>query len=227
MRDRNIRFFSAMLKKGDYCLDIGANRGEVAYYISKSVGNSGKVICFEPIAKTREFLADTIKKFDLTNVIICPNALGSKNENASMFVPIIAGVNRLALAHIYKYNKSTNMVGNPILNGTFENVNMLTLDCAMEILKLNKLDFIKCDAEGYEFEILDGAEKTVHKYKPLIFVEIWAAKFLNVEHFKKLNYFLKRFNYEIKILFDGELKDIDIDLIKKNGIQDYFLTLKK
>ena len=39
---------------------------------------------------------------------------------------------------------------------------------------ISKIDFIKCDVEGFEFNVLLGAEKTLLKYKPLIFVEVFA-----------------------------------------------------
>jgi len=34
------------------------------------------------------------------------------------------------------------------------------------------VDFIKCDTEGYEYFIIKGAEKTINKYHPELFIEI-------------------------------------------------------
>lgn len=101
LADDNIQFLTNIVAEGDYCLDIGANRGVVTYYISRLVGDAGKVICFEPIFETRERLKSTIKKFNLNNVIISPTSLSDTPGESDMFIPKIAGVNRFTLY----YNK--------------------------------------------------------------------------------------------------------------------------
>jgi FkbM family methyltransferase len=34
-------------------------------------------------------------------------------------------------------------------------------------------DFMKIDAEGMEFEILDGAKKSIEANRPIIYIEVW------------------------------------------------------
>src|SRR5262245_35964871 len=41
-----------LVERGDTVLDIGANFGLYAYYLSRAVGPSGRVYCFEPIPFT-------------------------------------------------------------------------------------------------------------------------------------------------------------------------------
>lgn len=47
--------------------------------------------------------------------------------------------------------------------------------------------FIKVDVQGFEMEVLQGAEETIRKYKPIFLIES-----LKDEHKK----FLRRYNYE-------------------------------
>ena len=46
-----------------------------------------------------------------------------------------------------------------------------TIDCEVESYKLKKLDFIKIDVEGYEYQVMKGGEKSIKKFKPIIMYE--------------------------------------------------------
>ena len=35
------------------------------------------------------------------------------------------------------------------------------------------IDFMKIDVEGHEDKVLYGAEQTIKKHKPLIYIEVW------------------------------------------------------
>ena len=41
----------------------------------------------------------------------------------------------------------------------------------LDTLEFDRIDYIKIDCEGYELTILEGAEQTVKKHKPVIVVE--------------------------------------------------------
>lgn len=62
------------------------------------------------------------------------------------------------------------------------NVPMLTIDS----LNLSHCDCIQLDVEGYEFEILKGAEETISKHHPVIIVE---------RNQDKINKYLEKFGY--------------------------------
>ena len=77
-------------------------------------------------------------------------------------------------------------------------------------VQLEKIDLIKIDTEGYEYEVLQGAKKTIEKFKPK-YIQIeynWHHLFKNVN----LYYFSKYLkNYDVyKILpFSRDLMKID------------------
>ena len=47
----------------------------------------------------------------------------------------------------------------------------LTVDGFISDQQINHLDFIKIDVEGHEFEVLEGAKKTISDYQPIVFME--------------------------------------------------------
>jgi FkbM family methyltransferase len=53
-----------------------------------------------------------------------------------------------------------------------------------------KIDFMKIDVEGMEFEVLKGASDTIESQKPLIYIEVWNQGLPSLENW------IKRFNYE-------------------------------
>lgn len=65
-----------------------------------------------------------------------------------------------------------------------------TLDGYAQTIKLSKLDFIKIDCDGWDFDILKGAEDTIKKFRPVISMEINAFEYRHhssKEYFDYLN----------------------------------------
>ena len=59
-------------------------------------------------------------------------------------------------------------------------VNLVTLDSFVKENHIRKLDFIKCDVEGGEFNVLKGAKATLKNLKPIVMMELlrkWSEKF--------------------------------------------------
>src|SRR5206468_1237642 len=60
-QEAELEFFRAYLKPGDIVVDVGANIGETALTESLAVGNSGRVIAFEPHPRTFGFLKENLE----------------------------------------------------------------------------------------------------------------------------------------------------------------------
>ena len=149
------------IKKNDICFDIGSNNGEYTY-IFELYSGSENVYSFEPITILNKRLKLFFKK-----VNIVPVALSSKKKIANFKIPKIndnfyLSRGKLNIDFIEPNETSFNLVS----------VNCNTLDLYFESSKLNKLDFIKIDVEGHEYEVLKGGEKTIKKFKPIILIEI-------------------------------------------------------
>ena len=129
----------------DVALDVGANIG---LWSRDLCSLFTKVIAFEPVADFRECL---ILNVPLPNLEVRPCALGSVDTTIEMVIT----EGNTGHSHV-----DHNTVGSG-------KINMWRLDT----LEFDKIDYIKLDCEGYELEILKGAEETIKRHKPIIVVE--------------------------------------------------------
>ncbi len=159
-------FLKTLVKPGDVCIDIGANVGYYSLFLSKITGKSGKVLAVEPVPMFTELWKKNTRHSHLKNLELLPYALGAENKTVQMGIPEKNGVvhhgmtkiTSTADEHYVKY---------------FE-VEMRNPDQLFE--NLEKLNFIKCDVEGYERYVFANLVKTISKHKPLIQSELSGAE---------------------------------------------------
>ena len=141
VRERSLRLCQAR----GLALDVGANVGLWSRDLCK---HFNRVIAFEPVALFRECL---IKNVTGQNLLVRPEALGSENTRINMIIT--------------QHNTGHSHVDPTSLgNG---HINMITLDS----LDIGKVDYVKIDCEGYEYNIILGARNTLLTSKPIIVVE--------------------------------------------------------
>jgi len=145
------KFINEFVKKDMVVLDIGANSGCHTLRFAKLVGDKGEVFAFEP-TKIFEKLHRNVKLNNFKNVTLENIALSDKNE-----VKEIAFAYQWSLISSVKEEK--------------ELISFITLDEYVQIQKINKIDLIKIDVDGYETKIIRGAQKTLKKFKPVIIIE--------------------------------------------------------
>jgi len=127
------------------CIDIGSN---VGLWSCDLVQSFEQVIAFEPVA---EFIECFKKNVKTDNYIIHNVALGSKESFINM--------------HIVEGNTGHSHIDPQSIGiGT---IPLKTLDS----FNLNNIDMIKIDVEGFEEEILKGAEETIKRNKPIMVIE--------------------------------------------------------
>jgi FkbM family methyltransferase len=153
-----------IVKPGDVVLDIGANYGTYTRVLSRLVGPQGHVYAFEPAAITMQGLQRTCRLLRLRNVSFLRVALTNQSGNATLYTPIKAhGGYGIALAHLEHDARR------PSVN---ETVTTLTLDDFSAQQGLQRLDFIKCDVEGAELAVFQGAVETLQRFHPKIMAEV-------------------------------------------------------
>lgn len=157
------------IKKNAVILDIGANIGNHTIFFANEC-NAQKIYTFEPTQKTFQVLKENIRINQLENIVVAMNvALGAKESKVDVIVD--------------EKDAGSNHVE--------ENINGSTIMNTLDGLAINEgIDFIKIDVEGYEYEVLLGAEKTISKDKPDIFIEIFDV------NYDKVDGLLKRMGYE-------------------------------
>jgi FkbM family methyltransferase len=160
-------------------VDVGAH---VGFWTIDMADRFAKVLAFEPSADTYDCLVKNMA--GLTNVTTAQFALGAKNGRA-----------RIAEDDKRKGNTGSRYVL-PDDSGTVETIPMVALD----ELNLEACDLLKVDVEGFELQVLQGANRTIWKYKPVVIMETdknfsrarygihpgAAEKFLLAHHYREM-----------------------------------------
>lgn len=133
----------------DWCVvDVGSDVGS---HTVRYAENAARVIAFEP--NPEEFTCLVWNCRNLRNVTCLPLALSDRRDLRALLRCDNAGA-----GHIDPH-------------GTDGSIMCVPLDS----LPLERMDFLKIDVEGYEPRVLDGAAKTIHRYRPLILLEMNAG----------------------------------------------------
>lgn len=157
-------------------IDIGTNIGNHSIYWATQL-KPKQIYAFEPIDTTFKILEKNIALNNLEK-IIKPYNIGLSDEKSA--------------AKISKYSND-NIGGTSITKCSDKKGLSLEVDKLDNInLPETKIDFIKIDVEGHEILVLKGAEQTLKKYKPLIFIEIFP------ENFEQVNELLTNYGYKIQ-----------------------------
>ena len=153
------------VKNDAVVFDIGAFKGDTAYFFSKKCSNKARIYAFEPDENNYKVLLKIKDKYKLNNVI-ASNILFSNSETEINFLSM--DLNRPAVKM-----KST------------------TIDKFVEENNIEKIDYIKMDVEGAERNILEGAIKTIKKFKPSLAIAIYHGGKLFMEDFYNIPIFIK------------------------------------
>lgn len=152
-----------IIRPGFVCIDIGANVGYYSTLLSKYAQPAGQVHAVEPVALFQQIFTRNIQAFNCTNVTLHPVALGGEKGVITMGTPIIDGVFRHGLTHVVE-------PGEDVSNMSTYQVNMCTPEELF--LNLERLDFIKCDVEGYETILMPHFMTILNRFKPMIQIEL-------------------------------------------------------
>lgn len=171
------------IKTGDVVVDAGAFIGDHTIAYLRTVGESGKVLAFEPNPKAYECLIRNCPMAHCFN-----SGLGDKEE----FITI---------------EQSENAGASHLSSNTNGSISVVTLDS----YSLKRLDFFKIDVEGYELKALKGARETISQHKPKMWIEINKSA-LAKQNTKQEDIFgfLSEFGYKIDAYPDFSQDQYDI-----------------
>lgn len=154
--------FSTFLNSGDIFIDIGANIGWHSVFGSLLVGETGRVIAFEPDSKNFKTLEANKRLNALSQLTI-------ENIAISNFI----GESELACA---KNNCGDNILNTKVLRDVYDyniqSTNCVTLDkYIIDNITSNKIKLIKMDIQGSEAFALEGMKTFLSQHKPIIVLE--------------------------------------------------------
>mgnify|MGYP001561775123 CR=1 FL=1 len=188
-----------ILKNPQVIIDIGANYGTYSFFLSKLYPEA-KIFSFEPATSSYSILKRIINHFRLRNVFAIKKGLGEKEEIKEIIMP----KHYTIIAYVADKNTKKNK------EDSSEKIEITTLDSFIQRNKIKSIDFIKCDIEGFELNAFKGAQKTLRKFKPIIFVEIEQrhTEKYNLDSQHILN-FLKKLGYRSYSVSGNIIERID------------------
>lgn len=160
------------LSEGAFIVDVGANLGQSAVcfvYLFKRPN----ILCFEPNKKCHKTLK--IVRFFLwfrrAKVKLVSKGVGLKNGKATFQVPVNqSGVHFLQEGFVSETSVVPSLISSRIgskFKLVEEAIGIVSLDGFV-----NHADLIKIDTQGFELQVLQGAEKLIRNSRPYIFLEI-------------------------------------------------------
>ena len=222
--DPEVPYLRFILGNNDICLHIGAGDGRHSYVMSQ-LASDGWIYCFEPSSFSFGVLQRIINFYRLNNVT-CINAAVSDEAGFTTLVTPVKTSGRLGtgFAFISKTQPASDQPRSEVQSQgvRIEEARSLTIDdfCVEE--KLDKIDFIRCDVEGAEMKVLNGAKRTMDKNLPNALVEIHPIslqeKFESSSDSVK-EFFLSR-GYRMFCLVGSTLTEVES--VKNERCRDYF-----
>jgi FkbM family methyltransferase len=137
-------------------VDVGANWGYFPVYLAVRPGFQGRVLAFEPFPKSFADLNRLVHALQMGDIITTyPIAIGDRSGVASITDETASGLNAVSSqphdGRIY----------------------IERLDHIVETAGLSRIDVIKIDVEGYERNVLVGAQQSIARFLPVVIFESW------------------------------------------------------
>lgn len=178
-------------------VDVGAHAGQFTKLFAK-LAPRGRVIAVEPGAYARSILERVVRLRNMRNVTVVPMGLSDAPGEAALHVPVKAkGSVRFGISHLGREERA------PHVNDT---ITLTTLDLLAQELNLPRLDFLKCDVEGWEIRMLKGGMKTIARFRPALMLELVAASLARASNAPDEAWqLLAPLGYRAEFLQDGTL----------------------
>lgn len=159
--------FQEHIRSGATVLEIGGHIGFISQYFAKLVGPTGRVVVFEPGANNLPYIERNTAH--LPQVSIERQAVSDRVGEATFYEDNITGQNN-SLLNDYRGADSVADSHKMEVLKEARTVKLTTLDAFIAAHSL-KVDFVKIDIEGNEYNALLGAENSL-KAIPALMIEV-------------------------------------------------------
>jgi FkbM family methyltransferase len=220
-----VNYMRNIVRYGDCVLDIGANIGYWTTVLSSQVGNTGRVLAFEPNPNTFKIL---VKNIDLN---LCCNAVAYNVGIADKNV-----IDKLYADELHSGDDRTYC---PVAgtNGHVRRIieiNLRTLNSFNSVIDLKRLSFIKIDVQGFEPMVLKGAIDILKLSNPILLVEFSSSHYAeggsSTEDFyniyNELGFKSYKIPHEVQTSTDALVYE-EIDLFKLDSSYSGNIILKR
>ena len=201
---RTVRQYRRSVRPGSVVVDVGANIGAHTLPLADCVGETGRVIAFEPTDFAFSKLLANCKR----------NPILSKRVQAYQAMLVAPHNTRSTTPDLYS---SWPLEISPELHHlhcgrlmTTRGAKSQTLDHVLDAEAIVRVDFIKLDIDGYECEMLRGAKETISRFRPEIIMELAPYALREAgSNLKELVLIISSFGYAFFHLGSGDRLPMD------------------
>jgi FkbM family methyltransferase len=211
---------SRFVRPGDTVLDIGAFIGTHARAFSQMVGAQGIVHAFEPNERIYRELFKNAQLAPYSNIKTYQVALGARKQTQFLLQGDLLG----------------NLGASQVLEDDRDASTTVIEQESLENLELPRIDFIKIDVEGMEYDVVVGGIRAIRQHAPVIFLEAnslqAAGRIIDLAH--GMDYVVfghvsrafnpENFNRSTTNMF-GEARECGLLLIHRNHLGTWQETL--
>jgi FkbM family methyltransferase len=156
-----MEFWRNYLKPNMTVIDVGANAGVYTFSAANKVGDSGLILAIEPFSQCVNYLKETCRINNLTNVKVIAAAASDRSGTIKLAISSASELNQIITE---AESESANF-------SNYEEVESITLDLLCDRYGLTNIDILKIDAEGHELQVLEGSDRILSAYSPVIMYE--------------------------------------------------------
>lgn len=150
-----------LVKEGDTVIDIGANLGYYTRPLADIVGAAGEVYAVEPVPVIFSVLKRNVG--GRKNVALLNYALGSEERTIEMANDSVAAAGY--------FGTGRNFVSDGELSGDAIRFSAQMVRGSRLFADLKRIDFIKCDIEGYERVVIPELQPLIERHHPTVLIE--------------------------------------------------------
>ena len=163
---------SQLIRSDSVILDVGSHAGQFAKLFARLAPN-GHVYAFEPGSYALSILQPAIRFGRFDNVTVFPHGLGDGPAELHLSVPIKpSGSVGYGLSHVSAANADSDGERRVGWRYVEESIRISTIDDVVAAQRIDRVDFIKADIEGWEMRMLVGAEATILRDHPALMIEV-------------------------------------------------------
>ncbi len=203
-----IHYLKTLIRPDYICVDIGANLGYYSSVLARTASR-GRVHAVEPIPLFADIWYRNMRRFSNAEMHCC--ALGEEEGTVKMEIPMRNGIVRHGLTKISGSEESAQ----DDVAYSFE-VAMRRGDDVFA--DLERVDYLKCDVEGYERYVIASLNSFIRNHLPIIQIELNGE-----ENRADVYHQLTKLGYRAHVLAENELVKIDEDQLQKYDQDFYFL----
>lgn len=157
-----VRLLPQLVRRGDVCIDIGANLGYYSRPLSRLASDEGHVYAVEPVPVIGRVLRRNLRRCKNVDIFHC--ALGAENRRITMS-------NDSALTDGY-FGTGRNRVDDSAVHAAGAATFEAEMRRGSELFAgLERVDFVKCDIEGYELCVMRELRPLLERHLPTVLIE--------------------------------------------------------